>query len=633
MSSSSLKSPVQVPRFQRRTSERAYFEGAFKPGGMDYSTLQNDADHPEGSSPWASSPKQSRDFGARPADLSSGTAPPQSPFGASAQEASNYSERPSTSDSTTLARSETDEGPQSPYNRGPTGQSQQGQLYGQQGPPQQQSGEQARPQQAARYHARPAQQQQQAQAQRPQPQYKLQCKITALERTGKKDPIFRFDAYTNLPKFRTTQFRDIRRTHHEFQKFADHLIASNPEAMVPAVPPPVTAAGAGTDEDEVRVKALMQRWLNVVCSNDILIRDEEMVFFIESDFGYSPVVRRKQPATGARRKYIKQFAPPPDDTPELLESRPIVKAFYLGTMDAGQRLEKVVKARRALGLSESSLGQALQQLNTTESHPGLGNAYRKLSRTIQAVGDFHSAQGTAEATTLGDPLTYHSGDANIVKETLTNRHILLRDLLTAQQHTHSRESAANRLKSSSSVKRDKVDEAITLLEEARNHEQFLAGKTRAVTVNLLQEKRRWFDRTSADMRAAIREYVLRQIEAERRTLANLELVRPDVRNIDASGGLSRLGRESFTVRRTLGSSQGPKGDAWSGVPRRPDGVARSMSGSFVGGADEEGDEEGVAGGARKRATSGAGSLRRLEEDDEDRVDARNAASRLATTTF
>ncbi|PNS19506.1 hypothetical protein CAC42_7350 [Sphaceloma murrayae] len=628
MSSSSIKSPVQVPRFQRRSSERAFLEGAFKPGGMDYSSLPHDPDHPEGSSPWDSSPKQSRDFGSRQNDLAANSGPPQSPFAARGIESANYSERPSTSDSTAVERSENGEGPQSPYNNDAQGQ------QAHPGPPaQQHGGDQPRTQQAARYHARQAQ----PQPQKQQPQYKLQCKITALERTGKKDPILRFDAYTNLPKFRTTQFRDIRRTHHEFQKFADHLIANNPEAFVPAVPPPVTAAGAGTDEDELRVKGLLQRWLSVVCSNDILIRDEEMVFFIESDFGYSPVVRRKQPATGARRKYIKQFAPPPDDTPELLEARPIVKAFYLGTMDAGQRLEKVVKARRALGLAESSLGQSLHQLTTTESHPGLTNAYRKLSRTIQAVGDFHSAQGTAEATTLGDPLTYHSSDAFIVKETLTNRHILLRDLLTAQQQTHSRESAANRLKASTSVKRDKVDEAITHLEEARNQEQYLAGKTRAVTVNLLQEKRRWFDRTSDDMRTAIREYVLRQIEAERRMLANLELVRPDVRNIDASGGLSRLGRESFAVRRALGSSQGPKGDAWSGVPRRPDGVARSMSGSFVGGNGEGEDDEGEVGTGsgigRKRATSGAGSLRRLEEDDEDRVDARNAASRLATTTF
>lgn len=194
------------------------------------------------------------------------------------------------------------------------------------------------------------------------PHFKLVCKITGLERTGKKDIILRFDAQasdlgpmlrisltydqTNLPKFRSTQFRDVRRTHAEFVKFSEHLISSNPEAFVPAVPQAVTSAGAGTDEDEHRVKFTMQKWLNVVCSNQVLIRDDEMIFFIESDFGYSPVMRMKQPATGVRRKVIKQFAPPPDDTPELQEARPVVKLFYLGTMDTGQKIDKVVKTRK-----------------------------------------------------------------------------------------------------------------------------------------------------------------------------------------------------------------------------------------------------------------------------------------------
>lgn len=129
-------------------------------------------------------------------------------------------------------------------------------------------------------------------------------------------------------------------------KLADHLISSNPEAFVPAVPPPLTSAGVGTDEDEVRVKNSMQRWLNTVCGNDVLMRDDEMIFFVESDAGYSPVMRMKQPATGVRRKVIKQFAPPPDDTPELHEARPIVKQFYLGTMETGQKVDRVVKARR-----------------------------------------------------------------------------------------------------------------------------------------------------------------------------------------------------------------------------------------------------------------------------------------------
>lgn len=125
-------------------------------------------------------------------------------------------------------------------------------------------------------------------------------------------------------------------------------MSANPEALVPAVPPPLTPAGAGTEEDEIRVKASMQRWLNCVLSNEVLIQDDEMVLFVESDFGYSPVVRMKQPASGMRRKMLKQFAPPPDDTPELQSARPVAKMFYLGTMDASHKVDRLVKSRRGM---------------------------------------------------------------------------------------------------------------------------------------------------------------------------------------------------------------------------------------------------------------------------------------------
>ena len=39
-------------------------------------------------------------------------------------------------------------------------------------------------------------------------------------------------------------------------------------------------------------------------------------------------------------------APPPDDNPELLESRPLVKGFYLSSMDVQQKVDRVVKNRR-----------------------------------------------------------------------------------------------------------------------------------------------------------------------------------------------------------------------------------------------------------------------------------------------
>ncbi|KAG0639288.1 hypothetical protein HOY80DRAFT_905199 [Tuber brumale] len=459
------------------------------------------------------------------------------------------------------------------------------------------------------------------QQQRQVPQYKLHAKIMALERTGRKDPILRFDVHTNLPKFRTTQFRDVRRTHPEFQKLANHLLSSNPECFVPAVPPQSTSAGVGTDEDETRVRASMQRWLNTVCSNEVLMRDEEMVFFVESDFGYSPVIRRKQPATGVRRRVIKQFAPPPDDTPELETARPVVKAFYLGTMETGQKVDRMVRSRRGVGLAESDFGARLLAISQSEAHQGMANAFRKLGKIIQSVGDFHAAQATSEATTLGDPLTYHSADAFIVKETLTNRQILMRELESARKDTRGKLQTMELLKGKGAIKRDKVDEALAALEEAKSNEAHLGQKVKRVTDNLVRERRKWFTRTSKDLRNSIRDYCFRQIEAERRTLATLESVRPDIRAIDQSGGLSRLGRNAppASRRASLATSQGPRGDAWSGV-QRVAGVNRGVE---------------VLNGGAAIIPPVPGAIKEEEEGmgDEDRLDAKNAASRLAGSTF
>lgn len=197
------------------------------------------------------------------------------------------------------------------------------------------------------------------------------------------------------------------------------------------------------------------------------------------------------------------------------------------------------------------------------------------------------------------------------------------------------------------MKKDKVDEAISALDEAMSQENYLKGKTQRVTANLLLEKRKWMDRTSTEMIESVREYTLRQIEAERRTLATLESVRMDIRAIDASGGLSRLGRENHpTIRRiSMASSQTAKGDAWSGVQRSRDAMNRSISGSFAGAIPEQGEEDskdvkpnGAAAESpvtgRPRSGTGAASLGSVKEDeDDDRVDAKNAASRLAQSTF
>lgn len=315
---------------------------------MDYSSISQDPDHPTGASPWAS-PRATEP--AYPPSSTSDIPPsPLPPQHQSPYEADGSSQPGEAVDS--RAPGEGDIGSPS------LSEQVQNTHIGETGQPGEQ---QARSQVPARYQGT------RQNARQPAPVYKIQAKITGLERTGKKDPILRFDVHvsrishvtaalvpalltprhqTNIPKFRTTQYRDVRRTHAEFIKLAEHLMSANPEALVPAMPPPLTPAGAVTDEDEFRVKTSMQRWLNCILTNEVLIQDDEIVLFVESDFGYSPVVRMKQPATGVRRKYLKQFAPPPDDTPELQNARPVVKMFYLGSMDSSHKVDRIVRARR-----------------------------------------------------------------------------------------------------------------------------------------------------------------------------------------------------------------------------------------------------------------------------------------------
>ena len=83
------------------------------------------------------------------------------------------------------------------------------------------------------------------------------------------------------------------------------------------------------------------------------------------------------------------------------------------------------------------------------------------------------------------------------------------------------------------------------------------------------------------------------------------------------------------------ASQGPRGDAWSGVPRREGALERSISSVSSVKKDGVNGEEGGGKGAGGAAATGPGGLKGLKEEDgdEDRVDAKNAASRLATSTF
>ena len=183
---------------------------------MDYSSLPNDPDHPAGADPWQSSPQPTRtsfpqpESGREPDSPTAKHAPPtpepqhqEERYGSDQESpnASSYEEPPQQPNGAGRIPSRSDTASDIRFQGPPLTEEElrQQQLYQQR---QQEWYQQAiHKQQHARgpgpqrYHpgARAGQRQ--------PPQYKLQAKITGLERTGKKDPAITFDVHVSQYKF------------------------------------------------------------------------------------------------------------------------------------------------------------------------------------------------------------------------------------------------------------------------------------------------------------------------------------------------------------------------------------------------------------------------------------------------
>jgi len=157
---------------------------------MDYSTIQED--NSTGSSPWANSPQQQprANFGGPINDEASLT-PQVQP---QPQSQTNYPYR-NGHDSEPNQRTDAYIAAPASVENGHYDQIRQSERVPGEGPRQQPQAQQQQHQQP--HTAQQQKQQPQTTPQRPKVQYKLQAKVNGLERSGRKDPILRFDVHVS----------------------------------------------------------------------------------------------------------------------------------------------------------------------------------------------------------------------------------------------------------------------------------------------------------------------------------------------------------------------------------------------------------------------------------------------------
>ncbi|THG98326.1 hypothetical protein EW026_g3833 [Hermanssonia centrifuga] len=353
----------------------------------------------------------------------------------------------------------------------------------------------------------------------------LKVRITSLDR-NRRDILVRFDAQTNLSNFTGTTYRNVSRSYYEFQQFYEAIIHNNPQTIIPALPLAQTSAPTDEEDDRI-VKIMLQRWLTRICEDNILTSEEEVRSFIESDFGYQPTPATKR-KTSSGFSLIRRSVP--DEDEELQRARFELTKLETQFFDAAKAIDKLSKTRKSLSTSRSEMGNKLVNVATTEAHPPLGNALRKIGRAYHSLSDLDQAQGISECVIVGDTLGYQGLNARSAKETLQQRTSVLEEYQTAVKTTISKRRNIERLKASRSIGAEKVDEALQDLQEAERYEQILARRADGISQNLHKALARHKRLVTEDITAALIEHVRSSIMYERQHLRELETLRSDVSN-------------------------------------------------------------------------------------------------------
>lgn len=398
--------------------------------------------------------------------------------------------------------------------------------------------------------------------------YLIHLVLRAVEKNKPGNPMLRFDAKVRgLPKYRQATYKDIRRTYNEVVKFNNYLVISNLEVFVPVIPLPQTSYPSGGDDEAKQLMYVWQEWMNRVTRNPILTRDEEFVFFIENDFGYSVInsSRKSLVASGFVRKTLKQLAVPYDPYEELAEFRPQIKAAYLSCQRLHKALKKNQKNEQQLAQLLSELSTKLKGLSQFETvHAGMKNMWGKLGKVTQIQSELTLIQLISDMGSLGDGVQAMVNDFYEIKEALTNRHLIMRELLQAQAQTKAKHVQATKIKGKSSLDPLKVDEALRSLEYATKAEENLQMQVRRILAEMMFERKETVEFVEQKFRKMTKLFTLGRVDQHRRMLKHLEGIRLDVRIIDENGGLSRLNRDNLTqMKHNLPQSQAAAGDSWT----------------------------------------------------------------------
>ncbi|GMK58764.1 hypothetical protein CspeluHIS016_0602060 [Cutaneotrichosporon spelunceum] len=345
----------------------------------------------------------------------------------------------------------------------------------------------------------------------------LRVRIASFER-NRKDLLVRFDASTNLPNFRTSLYRNLQRSYVEFQRFGEQLQLCCPQ-------------------NDRLVRIALQRWFSRVADDPQLQQEDELRSFIESDFGYNPIPplsARKQTSgggatsvlTAALSKVVRRG--PLDEDDEIMSARTTLERLEPAWAAAANSIGNLSKARKALASAQAEVGAKLIGLATDESDMNLATAERKMGRAYEQMAGMAMQQITSDNVILNDSLAYQSSNAKAGRDALAQRTQILEDSHNATKTAITKRRNVERMKGSSNINPQKVDDAISEMEEANAIEDRLTSNLNAISAHLHTALRTHSRNAHEDVAFSLLEHARMNIIFNRSVLRELEALKPDL---------------------------------------------------------------------------------------------------------
>ncbi|ODV83804.1 hypothetical protein CANARDRAFT_9364 [[Candida] arabinofermentans NRRL YB-2248] len=456
--------------------------------------------------------------------------------------------------------------------------------------------------------------------------FSLAIKVVEIEKNGTyqyKNPVVKINAQVkNIPGFRKQLYKEVRRTFKELEALYRYLIFNNIEVLVPALPNIPALYNPGSTEFINSLAGSLQDWFIRICSNPILIRNQEFVLFLEqNDFSYTPSKTKPSSnsvmATGIKRKTLKQFQPPYDASQDLAEYRPMVKSIYLQSQKLLEKLDKLLRLQKQSSSINVEFYTKMSELAPLEENPDMGKIWVRFNKIMQLFNEFDLIEELTLNASLTETFQLISDDCYNIKEALTNRHLLMRELINAEENTRKKHSTINKLKNKSILDPERVEEAIRSLELATNYEKELKYQVKRTTYEMLVESQDYINYLVNLIKRTFKSIAQHQIQQERKKLQLLsanKLIHPQE-------SLGRLGRESLPLNTTNAANLDSidrsvpikhDEDSWNSRPKKAFENNTENFGSLL--KDDNGPDE-------------------LLSDETSRVDAKSAASLLAGASF